>query len=307
MGLHTLWKQMTSSHPSTFDCAIVGAGPAGLAAAMQAKRQGMSVAIFERSRPGGQALAANLIENFPGFPGGITGRELMELFTRQAESHGISIEREEVTKAASAGAGFEVRTPARTVHCMTVIVACGLKPKRLGIHGEDELIGRRIFAYVDPSTVDHKDKRVVVIGSGDAAFDQAMNFSKKARSVTITMRSEKPRCIPLLAERAQNAGVSMMHRLVPKAFEEKGCGIFIRFADGGKDRTIACDIAITCVGKEADFDFLSQELRSGAQPGLFFAGDCRRSRQRHIAIAVGEGIAAAMEATDYIKGCKPWK
>jgi thioredoxin reductase (NADPH) len=260
------------------DCLIVGAGPAGLAAAIQAKRQGLRIVVCEKAAPGGQARAAHWIENLLGFPEGISGKEIAQRFLAQAEVSGIEPLQEEVRAVARAAEGFEVRTD-RAVHAArSLIVACGLAPRELQVPGAASLRGRRLFSYVEPEAVPHKGKEVLVIGGGDAAFDQALHFARIARKVTIAMRDRAPRCIPLLAQRAAAA-----------------------FAGEGGPAAIRADIVLACIGKEPRTGFLPPELREPGTAGIFWAGDCARGRHRHIAIAVGDGVAAAMAAAEYLK------
>jgi thioredoxin reductase (NADPH) len=279
------------------DISIVGAGPAGLACAMQAKRQGLTLAVFERDRPGGQALAAHSIENFPGFPKGIAGRELMERFIEQVLGQGVEITCEEVMCASHTGETFEIETTGGTTSSRVLVVASGLRPKRLGVPGEDELAGSRVFYYAEADRVPHTGKEVLVVGSGDAAFDQALSFSRTAGQVAIAMKYDEPRCNPrLLAKVAENRIDILPSRRVT-SIREDGGRLAVAFDEG----EAACDLLVACIGKEQNLDFLDPTLRAGDRPGFYFAGDCWRGRDRHISIAIGDGIAAAMKAVEYIK------
>jgi thioredoxin reductase (NADPH) len=282
---------------STVDCAIVGAGPAGLACAMQAVRQGLSIALFEKARPGGQALAANRIENYPGFAEGITGRELMERFVAQVVSHGIAIRREVVSSVTRPDALFEIETDLGRTESHALVVASGLRPRRLRVPGESDLENNRLFYYADPAEVPHEGAEIAIIGSGDAAFDQALSFGERASRVTIAMKYATPRCTPILAGRAAKAGIEVLpERNVVSLGEEDG-GVRIGFADGKK---LCADIAIVCIGKERDCSFIDGPLLCDGVPGIYFAGDYHRDRDRHISIAIGDGVASAMKAAEYI-------
>lgn len=272
------------------DCVIIGAGPAGLSASLQASRQGLSVAVFEAARVGGQALAATLIENFPGFPSGIPGRELMASLRMQVESYGISIIHKRVVDVKRAGGVFVVSTDRGVTKARTVIVAVGLVPKKLGVPGECELLGRGVFAYPDPQTIDHRGRRVAVIGGGDAAFDLALGFSKEAGSVSILLRGEGPRCIPCLHQRAIGAQITVRPRVNVRSFKKTEGGISV----AAGEQVVRADIVVICIGKEVGSDFI--KLTKDDVPGIFFAGDCRLGHQQHIAMAIGDGIAAAMGA-----------
>ncbi len=284
--------------PNTVDVAIVGAGPAGLMAAMQAKRQGLTVALFERDRPGGQALAANLIENFPGMPDGIRGSDLMQRFIEQVKSHGISIINETVSSVSKSDAYFAIETNRQKLMASAVIIASGLSPKKLNIPGEHELIGDVIFSYDNPDDLQASGKRIVVIGGGDAAFDQALNFSRNASGVTIVMRKDKPKCAPILLERAKRNSIEVLSGYEIQSIEKTADGTLAFFSN---DERILTDLVITCIGKEKNFDFIDDELLNSDTEGLFWAGDCHRNMDRHISIACGDGTAAAMQAAEYIR------
>ncbi|MFA4974097.1 MAG: FAD-dependent oxidoreductase [bacterium] len=290
---------MTGSK-NAIDCIIVGAGPAGLAAALEAARQGLKAEVYEAARPGGQALAANLVENFPGYPGGIPGRELMRRWLDHVGARGIRIVLERVTRLGKEDGLFVANIEDREVRGRTAIVAVGLAPKRLGVPGERELTGRRLFTYVDPATLAFSDKRVVIIGGNDVAFDMAMGFSASARSVTIVMRGNAPGCTRSLLERAVEANVSLIlgHEVI--SLSEDSYGAAVRLREGTAQKELDADIIVSCIGKEPMVDFMDRSLTRGA-PGLFLAGDLRHGRQCHISMAAGDGTAAALAAAEYLK------
>jgi thioredoxin reductase (NADPH) len=287
---------------NTVDCAIVGAGPAGMACAMQAVRQGIGIALFEKARPGGQALAANRIENYPGFAEGITGRELMEKFIAQVTSQGIAIRHEVVSSVTRPDALFEIETDLGRLESRALVVASGLRPRRLEVPGEEELVDRKLFYYADPAQVPHDGAEIAIIGSGDAAFDQALSFGEKASRVTIAMKYASPRCTAILAGRAKRAGVEVLPERNVVSLGEEGGGIRIEFADG---KNLGADIAIVCIGKKRDCSFIDGPLLCDGVPGIYFAGDCHRDRDRHISIAIGDGVASAMKAAEYITSIPP--
>jgi len=282
------------------DCIIIGAGPAGLSAALEAARQGLSVEVYEAARPGGQALAASLVTNFPGYPGGIPGRELMRRWVDHIDSSGIKIVLERVTNLSKEDGLFTARTENRKVIGHSAIVAVGLKPRKLSIPGESELSGRRLFSYVDPTTLRHADKRVVIIGGGDVAFDMALAFATSARSVTIVMRGSAPACTRSLLERAMEAEISIVSGHEVVSLSEDSYGARVNLRNNLAERKLDADIIVSCIGKEPMVDFLDRSLTRGAK-GLFLAGDLRQGRQCHICMAAGDGTAAAFAAAEYLK------
>lgn len=280
------------------DCAIVGAGPAGLACAMQAARQGLAIALFEKARAGGQALAANRIENYPGFAEGITGRDLMERFLAQVRKHGIAIRVEEVLRVEKPDAVFNVKTNLGAFDSKAVVIASGLKPRRLGVPGAKELEGTKLFYYAAAEAVPHEGKEILVIGSGDAAFDQALSFTKRASSVAISMKYARPRCSPLLADSVMKAGIEILPERLARSVAETGERVKVVYDTGDE---ITADAIVVCIGKERDLAFVDGELLAADTAGLYFAGDCHRDKDRHISIAIGDGVTSAMKAAEFIK------
>jgi thioredoxin reductase (NADPH) len=295
--VNNLCEQKTGNQASLVDVVIVGAGPAGLSAAIQATRQGLSTIIVEKNIPGGQANAANLIENYPGFPDGITGSALMGHLIDQASRHGISIHHDEVNSVERGISGFLINADTAVMNARSVVIATGLTPKQLCIPGEENLSGSGVYHYANPSSIDHDGLPILVIGSGDAAFDQALNFSSKASHVTIAMRGATPVCTPLLAERAIEAEVEIIPNCSALNFFRDGGSIVTDILIDGKPCKHRAGAVSVCIGKAEGRNILLCDPR---EPGLFHIGDCCRGRHRHIAIATGDGVAAAMEIADYL-------
>jgi len=238
------------------DFLIIGGGPAGIAAAIQAARLGLSTTIVERDRLGGQANAAPWIENYPGFPEGITGKELMTYFERQLKKWPVKII-------------FDEAKDIESYNAKCVLLAVGLTPKLAGIPGE--------IPYGDPDRIDHAGKDVLVIGGGDSAFDLAWSFAKKARGVTIGMRSGTPRALPKLVDRAISSRITIK--------------------TGWRPSDASYEIIISCIGKEAKHPLIEKTKKA---KGLFLAGDICHSDDRHIAIAAEDGISAAQSACRFL-------
>jgi len=266
------------------DFLIIGGGPAGIAAAIQAARLGLKTKLVERGQIGGQAKAAPWIENYPGFPDGISGSALMTSFEKQLKKWPIDIAFGEAIDISVRDKKYIVHTVKESFESRSLLLAIGLTPKLLGVRGE--------IPYGDPNHIEHSGKSVIIIGGGDSAFDLASSFSKKAKCVTVAMRGDTPRAIPKLVDRALASGVT-----IQKFWELS---------------SIPYDIIISCAGKEPRHPLLVKlerqigpfELRAGGiekTPGLFLAGDLCRGPDRHIAIAAGDGIAAAQAAYRYLK------
>ncbi len=302
----------------THDLIIIGAGPAGLSAAIQAKRLGLDLTVLERDRPGGQALAAYAIENYPGCAFGVSGKQLMQKFIDHADTLGIDILKREATAVEYRKEAFCIHIDGDTMTSRSVIVATGLKPKALRIRGASRFEGTRCFCYVDPERIDHRDKRILVIGSGDAAFDQALNFADRAASVTIAMRGAMPRCLFLLNRRAERRHIKILRSATPLSMRENQDGVRVTFtptgnATKGRRWDVLTDYVIACIGKTADPGLLLPLMKGSGRlplepgavakwPGLYLAGDLCRGNQRQISIATGDGMRAAMDAYSYLIG-----
>ncbi len=181
--------------------AVIGAGPAGVAAAIQLKRGGFDPLVFERDRVGGLLVEANLVENYPGFPDGIAGHELALLMAAHLSRAGVNVVREEVALLERSKDAFSVHTPSGVTTAGTVVIASGTGPKALkGVRISRQAKDRVVYGI--RGLEDVRDGRVAVIGGGEAAFDYALNIARH-NDVTILHRSSHPRCIPVLRERCE--------------------------------------------------------------------------------------------------------
>ena len=290
--------------------AIIGAGPAGIAAAIYLQRVGLEPVLIEKGEPGGLLRNANLVENYPGFPKGVSGSNLARLFMRQLDGLGINVTKARVDKVRRKGAGFVLETDIGDIAADTVIVATGTRPKKLGIPGESSLDGRRVFyEVVDMPPEKRKGAEVVVIGGGDAAFDYALNLTDTGHKVTIVSRS-RPKCLGLLEERAAREGITVMTGLTPRSVKESAdkAVLSCRGGDGASD--ISTDFVLIAGGREPELGVLDGPLSTGLRladggpgtniPGLYLVGDVIRGSHRQTGIAVGDGMLAAMLADELV-------
>ncbi len=260
--------------------AIVGGGPAGISAAIQSARLGLSSAIIEKDHLGGTARIAPRVENYAGFCEAIEGSQLMRLFCAQLHKWPVSILKGNAQALAREEDGaYSVQCESFSIKADSVIVATGLVPVKAQVEGE--------IPYGSPQFVEHSGKRVLVIGGGDCAFDLASAFAEKAEKVTVCMRSKKPRAAQILVERATSAGVKVICK------------------EDWQD--IPRDVLITCCGRTAAYDFIQKlvrdfDIKELSRGKIFFAGDIAHPEIRHIAAAVGDGVAVAESAYGRIHG-----
>jgi len=278
---------------------IIGAGPSGLAAAMQLKRQGIDPLVFERKLVGGLLLNANLVENYPGFVDGISGPELVSLFRDQAERLGVVIENEEVLSASFEDDRFRIVTNKRKLVSQLLIAGSGTKPTKIAddIYSEDW--SQSLYYEVFP-LIEERDKEIVIIGAGDAAFDYALNLSRNNR-VTILNRGSKIKALPLLYDRIQdNKAVQYLPNTeitgVSKTTSDK---LDISISGITSEQSIECDYLLAAIGREPEYSFADPSIireldKLLKDQKLFLIGDLQNGSFRQTTIAVSDGIRAAM-------------
>jgi len=282
------------------DVAIIGAGPAGLSAAMQLKRYGIPALLFEAQQAGGLLVNANLVENYPGFPGGISGPALVHLFQKQAEMAGVCVIPEAVVSLAYAGDRFEVTTAQGSYSSRIGIIASGTRPLGFApglIPGEAQ---DRLFSEVYP-LLEVRDAQIAIVGAGDAAFDYALNLSRN-NSVAIFNRSELSRCLPLLQKRASAIPCITYHPqtcLIQVKLDGNG-RLVLKLESSCSPWEFTADYLIGALGRRANLDFVSADVLRRAsqlekQGRLYRIGDVANGLYRQTAIAAGQGLLAAMQ------------
>jgi thioredoxin reductase (NADPH) len=286
---------------------IVGAGPAGLAAALQLKRRGVEFKLFERQQVGGLLNNANWVENYPGFPGGIEGEQLVELFHRQVLELGVEITYEGVRYLDYVAGQFRAQTEREHYRASMAIIASGT----IGNTAEDiatpPALNERILTEIQPIK-GATGKRVAIIGAGDLAFDYALNLGCR-NEVLILHRSGERRCLPVLWERAsqmQSITYQEHTQLVGiKAGENDGVELRVSAPDG--EQVFGCDYLVYAIGRRPNTGFIAEQVWQMAeeleQRGvLFWVGDVKNGIYRQVAIAVGDGILAAMQIIRNLEG-----
>lgn len=279
------------------EVAIIGAGPAGIATAIQLKRYEIEPIVFEKALIGGLLLNANIVENYPGFPEGISGIALVKLFEDQLNNSAIKVHNSEVAELDFKNDVFSIKTNIETLHSKIAVIASGTKPKLTELKIPKEL-GNKILYEIYPILNVH-NKRIVIMGSGDAAFDYALNLAKY-NEITILNRSSKRKCLPLLWQRVMHSP-KITYFDNTEVIDIKACGDGIIIKNKSADEVIELhsDYLIFAIGREPQINYFSKRLRENASAlenlnKLYFAGDVKGGIYRQTAIAVGEGIHAAM-------------
>jgi thioredoxin reductase len=282
------------------DVVIIGAGPAGLAAAIQLRRYGIAPLVLEGSRVGGLLRNAHWVENYPGFPGGISGPELVALLEKQAREAGVEIIYLEVRELDYQADGFRVITPACTYWSRVAILASGTKPRILNEPPVPDPLKDLIY-YEVHHLWNMSGKRMVIMGAGDAAFDYALHLSRE-NEVVILNHSDRTQCLPLLRERASLSAriTCWQNTRILRVVEADQGGILLECTGPDGPMALRADHLIGAIGRDPRLDYLSPSLSqkvSGLKnQGLLYSiGDVHNGIFRQTAIAVGEGIRAAME------------
>jgi len=293
------------------EIAVIGAGPAGMAAAIYLHRAGFDPLVLEKKAPGGLLRNANLVENYPGFPGGIKGPDLADLFVNQMSSVGVRIAHERVDRVKNKGDAFNIETDSASYTTRAVIISSGTRPKEIYLSGDKNFAENRVFyEIVDTPLANACGKKIVIIGGGDAAFDYALNLQTKGNSVVIISRKE-PHCLPLLKARAETSGINTIAGIRSDSVAKSPRGIVLKCRRGRKQLEFPVDYVLAACGRLPNTEFLTSSLRKSVTrstsipetgvPGLFVAGDVVRGRHRQTGIAVGDGIRSAMLAEDYLR------
>lgn len=281
--------------------AVIGAGPAGMACALQLKRYGFDPHVYESDHVGGLLNNAGIIENYPGFPGGTSGKELVGLLRRQVEQFGVDLHHEKVVQVDKSNQGFVLELSQRTQKVDAVVLATGTKPVQLSATVVPDNC-RDMVANEIAALRNLKDRRIAIIGAGDAAFDYALQLAN-CNDVVIFNRSERIRALSTLIARVDvhphiNYQTNMTLKSVARTSDDRLNLTWSRLDDD--DVVEPFDRLICALGRVPNADCVSPHLRDGDQrvretEGLFVIGDLANDRYRQTSIAVGDGIRAAMK------------
>lgn len=299
-----------------YDLVIIGAGPAGLTAGIYAARARMNVLLLEKAVPGGQILVTDWIENYPGFPEGISGFDLAEKMRIHAQELGLKIETAEVHSLNLSETKKEIVLKEKTITAKSLIIASGASPRNLGI-GEEKFMGKGISFCATCDAPFFKEKTVVAIGGGDTAVQEAIYLTKFAKKVYLIHRRDELKATQILQERAfKNDKLEIVWDSVATGVEGFfGVeGVKIKNVKTNEAKTIKADGCFIWVGILPNTEFLNKSLKADetgfikadknmqtSVPGVFAVGDVRDTPLRQISTAVGDGAMAAVNAEHFIE------
>ncbi len=308
---------MEGAKKEIYEVIILGGGPGGLTAGLYTSRARLSTLLIEKGLFGGQMTTTELVENYPGFPQGVTGDELSRLMEEQARKFGMETVAQEVVKVSLEGSTKVVHTYESAYRCEALIISTGAEYRKLGIPGENEFAGKGVSYCATCDGAFFRDGRIVVVGGGDSALTEALFLTKFAEELTIIHRRDALRGTKIYQERVfahpkikflwnsivqEIKGDSTVRSIIvknvkteeTKEFETDGAFLFI----GVEPRT---QFLTGIVEMDGGGYILTNEDCETSAKGIFAVGDCRKKLLRQIATAVGDGATAAFAAEKFLE------
>jgi len=311
---------MEGEKSNTYEVIIIGGGPAGLTAGLYASRARLHTLLIENALFGGQMTTTEAIDNYPGFPEGVTGEELSRLMEEQAKRFGMETVNEEVLEVKLEGDTKRVQTSESSYLCEALIICTGTEYRKLGVPGETEFTGKGVSYCATCDGAFFKDSRIIVVGGGDSALTEALFLTKFVKDLTIIHRRDALRATKIYQEKAMaNPKIKFLWNSVVQ--EIKGDtvvrGVVVKNVKTGEITEFETEGAFLFVGLLPRTQFLTglvQRDEAGyiitdencgtSVKGIFAAGDCRKKLLRQVATSVGDGATAAFAAEKYLEESK---
>ncbi len=299
---------------------IIGSGPAGLTAAIYAARADLHPLVFEGNQPGGQLTITTEVENYPGFPEGMNGPEMMDLFRKQAQRFGAETQFKHVTKVDFSERPFKVWVGEELFKSDSVIISTGASAKMLGLDSEKELMGYGVSACATCDGFFYKDKKVLMVGGGDSAMEEAIFLTKFASEVWIVHRRDELRASKIMQERVLNHPKIHLHwnSVIDRILGTKETGVtgvILKDTKTGDLRKDSCDGVFMAIGHTPNTSLFNGVLDEDSKgylltkgestatniPGVFACGDVKDSTYRQAVTAAGSGCKAAIDVERFLE------
>ena len=305
---------------------IIGSGPAGYTAALYTSRADLDPLMFEGFQWGGLLQQTTDVENYPGYPEGVMGPEMMQQFRDQAERFGTRMITDDVVSVelSTDGGMHKVHSGGDQVLARTVILAMGAEPKKLGVPGEEELAARGVSYCATCDAAFFRDKPTIVVGGGDTAMEDATFLAKFAKDVKVIHRRDEFRASAVMLNRAkQTENIELLTPYTVARFEAGEDGALAKAVlentGGGHERTLEIDGAFVAIGHRPNSDIVQGQVEMDENgyvivdtpstrtnlPGVFAAGDLVDHTYRQAVTAAGSGCAAALDAEAYLRDSAP--
>jgi len=303
-----------------YDVAILGSGPAGLTAAIYSCRAELKTLIIEGMSAGGQLMITTTVDNFPGFPEGVQGPELMDRMKKQAQRFGAEFKGGDATVIDLSSEPFKVTVGSETIETRTIIIATGSSSRWLGLGSEKKLRGRGVSACATCDGFFFTGKEVAVVGGGDAAIEEATFLTRFAKKVTIIHRRDELRASKAMQKRAfDNDKIEFQWNSIVEDIldtsQNKVTAVVLKDVKTGKKRELPVDGVFIAIGHDPATGILKGQLKLDEKgyivtrkytltsvPGVFAAGDVQDPRYRQAISAAGSGCMAAIDALKYVQG-----
>lgn len=302
---------------TSYDVVIIGGGGAGLTAAIYTSRANLKTILFEKLTPGGQIALTDVVENYPGFPDGVTGTEISIRMEEQAKKYGTEVQYEEIQSLGQTSGEFFVKTSKTEYRAKSIILASGASFKMLGVPGEKELTGRGVSYCATCDGAFFKNKEIVVVGGGDSALQEGIFLTRFVNQLNVVHRRDKLRASPILQDRArENAKIRFVWDTVVTKIEgnKKVESVVLKNVKSNEEKSFKTDGIFVFIGHDPATQFLkgfvdldergyvkTNGCLQTSVPGVFAAGEIRSGAVKQLVSAAGEGCEAALSAQAYLE------
>jgi thioredoxin reductase (NADPH) len=300
-----------------YDVVIIGGGPAGLTAGLYSSRAKLKTLLIERMIMGGQVMTTTKVENYPGFPGGIDGPDLMIRFQEHCQEFGLETITGEVTGLRLSGEEKILTVDDREVRARAVIITTGAEPSKLGVPGETQFTGRGVSYCATCDGAFFRNQEIAIVGGGDTAAEEALFLTRFASKVHLIHRRDSLRATKVLQDRVfANAKIEVLWNSIVQEVKGDASGmtsVILSNRQDGSARDLSLQGLFVAIGVTPKAHFLAEVLELDADghiltdpecrtslPGVFAAGDVRKKLLKQVATAVGDGAVAAIVAEKYL-------